>query len=364
MSCGWLSLSPAAVIRTSCPRSCRSGDGGGADEAHGRPQPADELVGHRGERAAVGHLALDALAAPACRRTARRPGSTGPWSTTGAWPRDCIAPSEPIPRYDLNCLPLMKISSPGLSSQPASRLAEHDGVRAGHDRLGDVARILHAAVADHRHAGRPAARAASMIAVTCGTPTPATTRVVQIEPGPTPTLTASAPASTSACAPARSRRCRRPCRRRSVLLEPGDHLQHLSAVPVRGVHHQDVDPGLDQGAGPLVDVLADPDRGGDPQPAGGSLVACGNFSLLAKSLTVIRPREPAVVVDDRQLLHLVLAQQGSASSLVTPTGAVTSGIGVMISRTGGRSVTNRMSRLVTMPTSTPSASTTGTPEMR
>ena len=35
--------------------------------------------------------------------------------------------------------------------------------------------------------GTPAARqarAASMIAVTCGTPTPATTRVVQIEPGP------------------------------------------------------------------------------------------------------------------------------------------------------------------------------------
>ena len=41
------------------------------------------------------------------------------------------------------------------------------------------------------------------MAVTCGTPTPATTRVVQIEPGPTPTLTASTPASTSAWAPAR-----------------------------------------------------------------------------------------------------------------------------------------------------------------
>ena len=38
------------------------------------------------------------------------------------------------------------------------------------------------------------------MAVTCGTPTPATTRVVQIEPGPMPTLTASAPASTSALA--------------------------------------------------------------------------------------------------------------------------------------------------------------------
>ena len=32
-------------------------------------------------------------------------------------------------------------------------------------------------------------------AESCGTPTPATTRVVQIEPGPMPTLSPSAPAS-------------------------------------------------------------------------------------------------------------------------------------------------------------------------
>ena len=36
------------------------------------------------------------------------------------------------------------------------------------------------------------------IAVNCGTPTPVTIRVVQIEPGPIPTLTASTPASASA----------------------------------------------------------------------------------------------------------------------------------------------------------------------
>src|SRR5580700_9179221 len=43
-------------------------------------------------------------------------------------------------------------------------------------------------------------RAAATLATAeiCGTPTPATMRVVQIEPGPMPTLTASAPASTSA----------------------------------------------------------------------------------------------------------------------------------------------------------------------
>src|ERR1039457_7665455 len=41
------------------------------------------------------------------------------------------------------------------------------------------------------------------MAVTCGTPTPATTRVVQMDPGPTPTLMPSAPAATRAWAPAR-----------------------------------------------------------------------------------------------------------------------------------------------------------------
>src|SRR3546814_14257569 len=40
------------------------------------------------------------------------------------------------------------------------------------------------------------------IAVICGTPTPATMRVVQIEPGPIPTLTPSAPSSDSAFAAA------------------------------------------------------------------------------------------------------------------------------------------------------------------
>ena len=46
------------------------------------------------------------------------------------------------------------------------------------------------------------ALATSSIAMICGTPTPVTMRVVQIEPGPMPTLTASAPASTRPAPPA------------------------------------------------------------------------------------------------------------------------------------------------------------------
>ena len=47
---------------------------------------------------------------------------------------------------------------------------------------------------------RSATSTQSAMAVICGTPMPATTRVVQMLPGPMPTLTASAPASISAFA--------------------------------------------------------------------------------------------------------------------------------------------------------------------
>ena len=85
-----------------------------------------------------------------------------------------------------------------------------------------------------------------------------------------------------------------------------------------------------------------------------------------KSLTVIRPRSLPAGVDQRQLLHLVRGQQRRARPpWLTPTGAVTSGIGVITAVTGRPwSVSNRMSRLVTMPSRTPSALVTGTPEMR
>ena len=48
------------------------------------------------------------------------------------------------------------------------------------------------------HVPRSRERAHSMIALIIGTPMPATTRVVQIDPAPMPTLTASTPALMSA----------------------------------------------------------------------------------------------------------------------------------------------------------------------
>ena len=78
----------------------------------------------------------------------------------------------------------MKISSPGASSQPASRLPS---ITVSAPATIALAMSPEYCMPPSPITGTPAgrqARAASMIAVTCGTPTPATTRVVQIEPGP------------------------------------------------------------------------------------------------------------------------------------------------------------------------------------
>jgi hypothetical protein len=56
-------------------------------------------------------------------------------------------------------------------------------VGAGGDDLGDVAGVAQAAVGDQRHAGAGQGLVTSATAVICGTPTPATMRVVQMEPG-------------------------------------------------------------------------------------------------------------------------------------------------------------------------------------
>src|SRR6185312_2849751 len=108
-----------------------------------------------------------------------------------------------MPRYDLYCLPLTKISSPGDSSQPAS---SEPSITVSAPATIALARSPEYWMPPSEMTGTPAAlqaSAASYTAVTWGAPTPVTMRVVQMEPGPTPTLTASEPASTNAWAPAR-----------------------------------------------------------------------------------------------------------------------------------------------------------------
>ena len=162
--------------------------------------------------------------------------------------------------------------------------------------------------------GMPASRAASdasYTAVTWGTPTPATMRVVQIEPGPTPTLTASTPASMSACAPSRVATLPPMTSMWSndgVGLEPADDVDDPGGLAVGGVDHEHVDSRVAQRLGALPRVAEEADGRADAQAA--LLVLGGERVLLALVEVLDRDEagELAVVVDQRQLLDAVLRE--------------------------------------------------------
>ena len=149
-----------------------------------------------------------------------------------------------------------------------------------------------------------------MIAVSCGTPTPATMRVVQIEPGPMPTLTASAPASISAFAPS------------AVATLPAMTWTRLesfftrrtasstrSRVAMGGVDDDEVDVGVDQPLATLEAGVADARGGGDAKAA---LLVLGGVRVEAALLDVLdgdQADAAIVLVDDEQLLDAVLMQE-------------------------------------------------------
>ncbi len=113
------------------------------------------------------------------------------------------------------------------------------------------------------------ASATFWIAVICGTPTPATMRVVQMEPGPMPTFTPSAPWSTSALAAvARGDVAADHLHLRdSLRLHPLHAVEHALRVAVRGVHHDHVDARLHQRLDALLGALAHAHRGAHAQAA-------------------------------------------------------------------------------------------------
>src|SRR5512136_2778709 len=105
-----------------------------------------------------------------------------------------------MPRYDLYDAPWYSSTSPGDSSVPANTppIITQCAPATMALATSPEKRMPPSAIS-----GMPCGASAAATLATaeiCGTPTPATMRVVQIEPGPMPTLTASAPASTSAIA--------------------------------------------------------------------------------------------------------------------------------------------------------------------
>ena len=127
--------------------------------------------------------------------------------------------------------------------------------------------------------------------------------------GPTPTLTASAPASIRACAPALVATLPPMTSTRELALTCGDHVEHACGVAVRGVHDEEVNARLDQRLRPPLGVLADADGRADDEPALGVLGRVRELLALGEVLDRDQPAQPAGVVDQRQLLDLVAAEQ-------------------------------------------------------
>ena len=169
-------------------------------------------------------------------------------------------------------------------------------------------------------------RAQSKIAVTCGTPTPATTRVVQIAAG--------ADADLDRVGAGVDQRLRRlggrdvagdRARRRDAALMRRDHLDDAARVPVRRVDDEHVDLRVDQRA---ARARARPGRrrrrrrraAGPARPSS----RCGYSIALLDVLDGDQALEPAVA-RRRPAASRSCAGAGSprASSSVVPTGAVT-----------------------------------------
>ena len=135
------------------------------------------------------------------------------------------------------------------------------------------------------------ASTASETAVICGTPTPVTIRVVQIEPGPIPTFTALQPASASARAPA-------PVATLPPMIWRSGYLARVSRIRCRTPSEWPWEESISSTSTPAATSAST--RSSLPAPAPtaaptrrrpcSSLQAFGLRSAFWKSLTVIMPR--------------------------------------------------------------------------
>jgi hypothetical protein len=197
-----------------------------------------------------------------------------------------------------------------------------------------------------------ASAAHSITAYSCGTPTPATTRVVQIDPAPSPTRIASAPASANARTPSRvatlpaitSRSGSARLISRTAFSTPCEcpcaESMTMKSTPASASARA-------RSTGSRIGPTAAPTT---RRPLS-SLVAFGCCRIFSRSLMVISPRSLPRSSTIGSFSILCFCRIFSASSRLVPTGAVIR-FSLVITSWMGRSklVSKRMSRLVRMPT--------------
>src|SRR5699024_9502543 len=198
----------------------------------------------------------------------------------------------------LNCLPLTSTTSPGDSSVPASREPTMTVSAPATRALAMSPEYCRPPSPISGTPAGPVALEASWMAVTWGTPTPATTRVVQIDQGLLTVLVDEVAANHLDVS------------EKGIVLDRADHLQGQAGVAVGGVDHQHIRAGLSQRAGALEGISEEADPGTDQQTPLAVLGGVGELLGLDEILDGDQPAQDAVVVDQRQALTLVLAQHG------------------------------------------------------
>ena len=142
------------------------------------------------------------------------------------------------------------------------------------------------------------------MAVICGTPTPATIRVVHDGARPDPDLDRVRARVDQRLGRVGGGDVARDHLHVPFRPHPAHHLDDRARVAVRGVDHEDVDVGADERAGALDRVRADADRRTDPEPPLLVLRRQRELDPLADVLDRDQAFQPPVGVDDRQLLDL------------------------------------------------------------
>jgi hypothetical protein len=148
------------------------------------------------------------------------------------------------------------------------------------------------------------------MAVSCGTPMPATMRVVQMEPG----------ADLDGVGAGVDQRHGalvgghvagddlHPVR---LALQSLDRARHVDGVAVGGIDHHHIDPGLDQGHGAFIAIVAGGGGRADQQPALGILGRVRVGLGLVHVLDGDQADGAIIVVHDDQPLDFPLLQKGS-----------------------------------------------------
>ena len=150
--------------------------------------------------------------------------------------------------------------------------------------------------------------AQSRMAVSWGTPTPATTRVVQMAAGPMPTLTASSAGLDQCAGAAGGGDVAGDNFDVQVVLDTADHIQDGGVVAVGGVDDEGIDAGVGEFAGAVEGLTLDADGGGDDETALVVVDGVGELLALGDVFDGDEAAEDALVVDDGQLFDAVFVE--------------------------------------------------------